>query len=225
MPHFDRLQSGFGDDENFKVILAMVYSDILEFHQRAYKLFRRRGQQFFSFHFNRIELLMSCPAWHILFDSLWKSFEGRFSGILSKLSRHKDMLIKEAIAIDIVEARKWRGRASEELEKQEKGRNQIYIDDTLAWLNVQQENQDDELDRLLSRRQPGTCAWVFKHPKFVTWKNEVHADRVLWMNGIPGAGVNAALILPQSSVSANPALQVKQFYVHTLSKHFKMTPN
>jgi hypothetical protein len=48
MPQFDRLRSGFSDDENFNVIMAMVYSDILEFHQRAYKLFRRKGGPFSS---------------------------------------------------------------------------------------------------------------------------------------------------------------------------------
>ncbi|EXJ71755.1 uncharacterized protein A1O5_05565 [Cladophialophora psammophila CBS 110553] len=169
MPHFDRLQSACSDDENFMVIMALVYSDILEFHQRAYKFFRRK-------------------AWHIIFDSSWKSFEGRFGGILANLSKHKDMLMKEAIAIDIVEARKWRAHAAEELDKNEKERDQVYINDTLAWLNVQQGNQDDELYRLLARRQSGTCDWIFKHPKFISWKDDAHADRVLWVNGIPGAG-------------------------------------
>ena len=105
------------------------------------------------------------------------------------------MLLKEAIAIDIVEAKKWRARAAEDLDKQEKGRNQIYANDTLAWLNVKQENQDDELDRLLNKRQSGTCDWIFKHPKFVTWKNSAYADRILWMNGIPGAGIDASIPL------------------------------
>ncbi|EXJ84684.1 hypothetical protein A1O3_05354 [Capronia epimyces CBS 606.96] len=169
MPHFDRLRGAFSDDENFKVIMAMIYSDILEFHQRAYKFFRRK-------------------AWYKLFESSWKSFEGRFGGILANLSKHKDMLMKEAIAIDIVEARRWRARAAEELDKKEKERDQIYISDTLAWLNVHQEDQDDELHRLLNRRQSGTCHWVFRHPKFISWKDDTRADRVLWMNGIPGAG-------------------------------------
>jgi hypothetical protein len=43
MPQFERLQRGFGDQTNFQAILAMVYEDILEFHRRAYKFFRRRG--------------------------------------------------------------------------------------------------------------------------------------------------------------------------------------
>jgi len=42
MPQFDRLQEAFGDDPNFQVVLGMVYADILEFHRRAYKFFRRR---------------------------------------------------------------------------------------------------------------------------------------------------------------------------------------
>ncbi|KAJ9503773.1 hypothetical protein H2202_000912 [Exophiala xenobiotica] len=169
MPHFDRLRTGFCDDENFNVIMAMVYSDILEFHQRAYEFFRRK-------------------AWHILFDSAWRTFEGRFGGILANLSKHKDMLMTEAIAIDIVEARKWRARTAEELDTQEEKLDEIYTSSVLAWLNVQQENQDDELYRLLNRRQPGTCDWVFRHPKFISWKDDGCADRVLWMNGIPGAG-------------------------------------
>lgn len=99
------------------------------------------------------------------------------------------MLMKEAMTIDIVEARKWRARAAEELEGKEKERDKIYISDTLAWLNIQQETQDDELYRLLAKRKPGTCEWVFRHPNFVSWKDDAHADHVLWLNGIPGAGM------------------------------------
>lgn len=43
MPRFDRLQKTFQDHPDFQRVLVMVYSDILEFHTRAYQLFRRRG--------------------------------------------------------------------------------------------------------------------------------------------------------------------------------------
>lgn len=43
MPQFDRLRDGFENEPSFQAILALVYADILEFHRRAYKLFRRRG--------------------------------------------------------------------------------------------------------------------------------------------------------------------------------------
>ena len=44
MPQFDRLESAFNDDPRFRMVLAMVYGDIVEFHRRAYKFFRRRGK-------------------------------------------------------------------------------------------------------------------------------------------------------------------------------------
>lgn len=57
MPQFDRLQEAFSDDPNFRAVLAMVYSDILEFHRRAYKMFRRRGECFFL-----LGLVAECSA-------------------------------------------------------------------------------------------------------------------------------------------------------------------
>jgi len=44
LPRFDRLSATFRASPDFHQVLAMVYSDILEFHRRAYKFFRRRGR-------------------------------------------------------------------------------------------------------------------------------------------------------------------------------------
>lgn len=44
LPRFDRLSVAFQNTSDFQQVLAMVYSDILEFHRRAYKFFRRRGR-------------------------------------------------------------------------------------------------------------------------------------------------------------------------------------
>jgi hypothetical protein len=45
LPRFDRLSATFQGTSDFQQVLAMVYSDILEFHRRAYKFFRRRGKK------------------------------------------------------------------------------------------------------------------------------------------------------------------------------------
>lgn len=127
-------------------------------------------------------------AWPLLFHSLWTSFEGRINSIVSKMSMLKDMLTPPSRMIDILSVRQLRGDLEHALEIKEQEQNEIYRKDTFAWLNVQQENQDDELDRLLRKRQQGTCEWVFKHPKYISWATDAHADRVLWINGIPGAG-------------------------------------
>lgn len=42
LPRLDRLSAALGTNINFQNVLALVYSDILEFHQRAYKFVRRR---------------------------------------------------------------------------------------------------------------------------------------------------------------------------------------
>ncbi len=43
MPRFDRLSAAFKDDTEFQQVLGLFYADILEFHRRAYKFFRRHG--------------------------------------------------------------------------------------------------------------------------------------------------------------------------------------
>jgi hypothetical protein len=43
LPRFDRYEKAFKENPEFQNVLATVYSGILEFHQRAYKFFQRRG--------------------------------------------------------------------------------------------------------------------------------------------------------------------------------------
>jgi hypothetical protein len=132
-------------------------------------------------------------AWHLFFDSLWKSFDSRFNSILASLARHKELVTKEAAAIDLMEARQWRAKAQEDLEAREKQRSDTYIHDTIAWLNIATEPQDDELDRLLSKRLEGTCDWIFRNAKMKAWKDDAHGEAVLWVKGIPGAGTSLCL--------------------------------
>lgn len=44
MPRFDKLSSAFIDDPEFLHVMGHFYEDVLEFHRRAYKFFRRRGR-------------------------------------------------------------------------------------------------------------------------------------------------------------------------------------
>ena len=98
------------------------------------------------------------------------------------------MLIREIITIDVIEARSWRAQYREELAVQEKKKADFYLHDTIAWLKVADERQDDELDRLLARKHEGTCEWVFNHPLLKAWKDDAHGEPILWLKGIPGAG-------------------------------------
>ncbi|TVY46999.1 Vegetative incompatibility protein [Lachnellula occidentalis] len=169
MPQFGRLQTAFSNDPNFQVVLGLVYSDILDFHRRAYKFFGRR-------------------SFHLFFDSMWKSFEFRFSGILKNFARHRDLVMREVVTIDVVEARELRIKLQQELEQQERKTQNYYLHDSISWLKLPDEEHDDELDRLAEKRQEGTCEWVFRNPLFQSWKIDAHSDAILWVKGIPGAG-------------------------------------
>jgi hypothetical protein len=43
LPRFDLLSDAFKDSPDFQQMLAIVYSDILEFHRKAYKFFKKNG--------------------------------------------------------------------------------------------------------------------------------------------------------------------------------------
>ena len=43
LPRLDRYGVTFIDNPDFQKVLSLIYADILEFHRRAYKFFRRRG--------------------------------------------------------------------------------------------------------------------------------------------------------------------------------------
>ena len=45
MPRFDKLSAAFKDDGEFPQVMGLFYEDILEFHRRAYKFFRQRGEK------------------------------------------------------------------------------------------------------------------------------------------------------------------------------------
>ena len=169
MPVFSQLHKTFGNDERFQVVLSWVYKDILEFHQAAYRFFRRR-------------------SWEIFFDTLWKGFQFRFAGILKKLAQHQKLLMQQVTVIDVVEARQWRIKNEEEVTRQEKLTRKDWVHDSISWLKISGELRDNELERLSEKRQEGTCEWVFKNPLFHSWKDDAHGEPVLWVKGIPGAG-------------------------------------
>ena len=167
MPRFDRFTKAFPDSAGVQHILSVIYADILEFHRRAYKFFRRRG-------------------WRNFFHSSWASFDIRFKTIIYSIDKHSDWLDREANSLDIIEAKQWRRKLQEDTGLKEKERSDIQFQDALTWLAV--DDQEDELDRLSSRCQPDTCDWLFKHAKIVSWTTDEPSGLLLWLKGIPGSG-------------------------------------
>ncbi|KAH7355162.1 hypothetical protein BKA65DRAFT_581895 [Rhexocercosporidium sp. MPI-PUGE-AT-0058] len=186
LPRFDRYEETFKSNPEFQFVLAEVYSTILEFHQRTYKFFQRRGK-------------FDMNAWHLIFLSVWKDFRARFDGILHTLEKHRDFVDREANSIDIVEGRAARSRMLEDIAERQRQTagllksnetvNQlVQFHSSLSWLAVDDKKQEAERSRKSGRKHSGTCEWVGQVPEMKAWLQDNNSEPVIWLNGKPGAG-------------------------------------
>ena len=118
----------------------------------------------------------------------WARFDRRFKAILESLANHSDLVDREANAIDIAEAREQRKRAIEEAARQEEERSIIQFQAALAWLEVKDYQQDDELDHQSSLHHADSCNWILKNKRAASWMQLGNKEPVLWLKGKPGAG-------------------------------------
>ncbi|KAJ8131632.1 hypothetical protein O1611_g1993 [Lasiodiplodia mahajangana] len=171
LPRFDRLSNAFRDQPEFQGILTDVYADIIQFHTQVYKIARRGG-------------------WKRLFDASWKDFKSKFDVILTNLARNRDLVDREAISFDIIEAKANRRELIETLERRSKETRDWQLREVFVWLDLagRDREQEDLLSKFQSDRHEGTCRWVFDHPKFQTWFDEEDPRLVLWLKGKPGSG-------------------------------------
>ncbi|MCJ1426586.1 hypothetical protein MMC29_004489 [Sticta canariensis] len=169
LPRIDILKETFGDSVAFQLVLSHIYSDILEFHQRVYKFFRRK-------------------SWHFWFAFDWGLFERRFKSILEKLSAHCNVLDKEAAAIHFSEMKKMRDSHQREDEEFEERRHAQMFPEVLGWLSAAEDSQEEYLHTLAEKRQLETCDWILKDDQMFSWIENEMGDSILWMTGIPGAG-------------------------------------
>ena len=169
LPHLDRLQALFREDTHVNYALALVYNDITEFIQQAYKIFRRK-------------------AWQVWFTVSWGLFERRFRKIVERLSLHCNLLDKEAAAAHYLEMRKFKDKCQVEEDAFEIKTCNEMTRDVLQWLSAGEDRQEERLDRISDVCQSEACDWVLEDPQVRLWIQDDCGDAVLWMTGIPGAG-------------------------------------
>ena len=169
LPHVDKLKATFGDSIDFQRVLGLIYSDIVEFFQRAYRTFRRR-------------------AWHSLFAIYWGLFERRFRSILGRLASHCDLLSKEAAAIHFSEMKAMRETRRLEDEEYEERRQYQTMQEVFAWLSASEDEQEEYLHQIADQRHLGTCDWILEHEHVYSWIENGTANPIIWITGIPGAG-------------------------------------
>jgi hypothetical protein len=196
LPRFDRLSDAYRNHPDFQKVLALVYSDIMEFHRRAYKFFKRSG----TYALLLLGKILMSKGWQCFFNSLWGRFDARFNCILKNLARHADLVDREANAFLITEMMHLRQEAMDEATKNERERSAHQLAAVLAWLNLDhaphcgQQHQEDMLDRLTNDCYPGTTEWIVAHQKTRTWMNSNQGQSTLWITGKPGSGKTLHLL-------------------------------
>lgn len=169
LPRFDILAVALRDHPDFHQVLTVVYCDLLEFHRRAYKVFR-------------------ASSWARFFDSPWARFDFCFTGILDDLRRHADLVDKEANAFNILSLQQLRQQCADDVAKREQQALDKQFESTLAWLDVREYDQEDRIRKLSTRCHPGTSDWLFDHVRYSKWRGGSSAPALLWVHGIPGSG-------------------------------------
>ena len=213
MPRFEKLSLAFKEDAEFQRVMGYFFADILEFHQRVYKMFRQRGMSIFprvSPIFVKAALLSPfiLLAWTSFFESFWKTFDSRFQGILQSLRRHRDLVDREAEVLNITEAKAWRAAQTEllrqwrlehtqQIEKNEKIRLDSNIRETVAWLSPP-DGQEDLLTKFSRRCHSRENHWILKNHHVKSWLKDGRESPTIWLNGKPGAGKSKSRLLTSS---------------------------
>ncbi|KAI0413197.1 hypothetical protein F5X98DRAFT_352630 [Xylaria grammica] len=198
LKRFEFLNSAYASDKDFQQTLAAFYSDILQFHQHAYRFITRNG-------------------WKLLFLTSWGRFQRRFDDTLENLARHERLVDKEANARNIAEARQmrqeiqdWRQDNLDRIQRLEKDETSKQYLSIASWLKVDDSEQQHIYDSLHSEGQsyPGTCAWALKNKSVQLFLQKKSAPQVLWLRGVAGSGksvLSAELINFAGSAGYNTA--------------------
>ncbi|KAL2680380.1 hypothetical protein Neosp_007978 [[Neocosmospora] mangrovei] len=150
--------------------LCLFYQDILDFYAALLDAFKDK-------------------KWSILFKSLWPRYLGRIKAIQGNMTQHRNLMSEEATLEHLMEAQKARKRALEEYERQFEFQQRQEFDLVRNSLNARLYDQD--LERLKSHAGHGSGIWLEGHPAYQKWIDvQDNSPRLLWLQGIPGAGKN-----------------------------------
>ncbi|KAJ4127046.1 hypothetical protein NW768_008667 [Fusarium equiseti] len=178
LKRFEILSNAFISEPSFQQTLAVFYADILTFHKYAYKFVRRSG-------------------WALMFSTSWGRFQRRFDNIIEDLNKHGALIDLEANARDIAEAKmmreniqKWREESEDRVRQQDREQNAKQYESIVSWLKTNETDQLAIIDSISSdtTEYQGTCAWILKNKRIVSWADARPDTPALWLKGSAGSG-------------------------------------
>jgi hypothetical protein len=119
---------------------------------------------------------------------MWAGFETRFNTILQNLAYHRDLLDKEAIAIDISEAFKRHKEFGEKWAQEEREWHAAKVRNVLEWLRSNESSPEETHERHCQHSLPNSCDWFVQQDDIRVWQGDGSKNAVVWLTGKPGAG-------------------------------------
>ena len=146
---------------------------------------------FFRHRFSNIR----ATAWKKLFHSSWKTFKTQFQYLLGSLSRHKSLIENQASLLDYEQSKLARVAAENsfgDIAKAEKKRRSLAVTD-----KIRPPNSRIDQDKAKETRQeyPESGKWILRQASLRDWMDLNRPNLpLLWVNGIPGAGISPSLL-------------------------------
>lgn len=237
---FQTLQGTFGQHPEFQQILAIFYSDILEFNGEAYKFVTRNGKLakqhitlLDKFFLLDSRLIITVIGWQLFFLTSWGRFQRRFDSIIENLRAHEDLLDRTASALNISEARRGRELLQQDrietlkrITQAEKAQHANMYLEVSAWLKVDDCDQAGIFDRISQEvsKFPGTCEWILQHDRLRVWLRRDSSSSFLWLQGSPGSGKSVLANRIVTFLQASPETLVVRHFCDPLqpgSAHYE----
>ncbi|KAN0113190.1 NACHT domain containing protein [Hyaloscypha variabilis] len=186
LPIFQVYQDTFAGNERMQVVLESIWSNILNFHVQALRIFSQSMLRQF-------------------FRSLWKDFDSRFKHLLNDLKRQKEVVESHANQIHIQNYESDRLKIFEEFEHAQARRAEERYMFVMQWISAAAVILDHE-DHCAVRQEEynatnhWTSRWILSNEEIEAWlAPQVPKSSMLWINGIPGAGksVLASVIIEE----------------------------
>jgi hypothetical protein len=108
-------------------------------------------------------------GWKIFFATSWGMFEHRFESLLQNIADNSELIDKEAVALDILQAAEQRQREREHSMSREIQWKSEQLQSVLNWLETGESDPELKLEWLRSRCYEGTSQWITKAAKIRSW--------------------------------------------------------
>ncbi|KAI9684612.1 MAG: hypothetical protein M1822_005700 [Bathelium mastoideum] len=168
LPHFENYAQLFEKNATIKHVLCLFYRDILDFHATVIHFFGKK-------------------KWRIFFESIWPRYAGKIAVIRQNMERHRLLLDSEVTLAHISESHTARLQALKAYEEAYEFQQRQDFASTKSSLHP--ELYDQELERISEGCISRTGRWLTNNFAFQAWSDPQDvAHRVLWIEGIPGAG-------------------------------------